>query len=234
MIYLFDVDGTLTKPQRPISQEMVDMLLMLRKDNEVYLVTGSDYQTLLEKEQLTPAMEESLSGVFVCMGCEFWVNGKLVAQNDKAFPQQLRHELGKILENSDYPVRKGKHIVTRTGMLNFSIVGRNATPIDRKSYKTYDEEYGERKRIVEHLSHMFPEFDFHIGGEISIDICPKGQNKSQILKMLPEDNITFFGDKMGIGGNDFHLARAIDVENIGICCEVENPEETLSTLRYMF
>jgi len=230
VIYLFDVDGTITEPQQPISQEMIDTLVELRETDEVYLVTGSDYNTLLEKKQLTPEMEKSLSGIFVCMGCELWVQGKLVSQSDKAFPKELRYELGKILEDSDYPVRKGRHIIDRTGMINFSVVGRNATPVDRKSYTRYDEECGERIKIAERLSKMFPDLDFHIGGEISIDICAKGQNKSQVLARLPKDFIMFFGDRIRPGGNDFHLSREIEEKDLGACFEVSGPEEALNTL----
>ena len=230
MIYLFDVDGTIAEAQQAISSEMEAALLQLSNAHQVYLVTGSDYDTLLDKKQLTPDMEQSLSGIFACMGCELWQKGKLVHKNDHKFPPQLRFELGKILETSDYPVRKGRHIVERTGMINFSIIGRHATPVDRRTYENYDRDYGEREKIVKHLSGMFKEYDFHIGGKISIDICPKDQNKSQIIEHLPGDSVMFMGDKMQEGGNDYHLATLIEVDDLGVCYAVDDPEDALTII----
>ena len=41
-----------------------------------------------------------------------------------------------------------------------------------------------------------------IGGQISIDIYPKGKNKAQVLEDILGP-ITFFGDKCQPGGNDY-------------------------------
>ena len=47
----------------------------------------------------------------------------------------------------------------------------------------------------------FPELEASVGGQISIDVHPKGANKSQILDDLSGE-IYFFGDKTEIGGNE--------------------------------
>ena len=54
----------------------------------------------------------------------------------------------------------------------------------------------------------FPKLEASIGGEISVDIHPKGQDKSQILKDL-EGDIMFFGDRCEPGGNDYPIAKKI-------------------------
>ena len=47
-----------------------------------------------------------------------------------------------------------------------------------------------------------------MGGEISIDIHPKGKNKSQILKDI-KGPITFLGDRCEPGGNDYPIVEKI-------------------------
>ena len=55
----------------------------------------------------------------------------------------------------------------------------------------------------------FPHLEASIGGQISIDIYPKGKNKSQILDDVKGD-ITFFGDRCELGGNDYPIVRMLD------------------------
>ena len=45
-----------------------------------------------------------------------------------------RDFLDQCLYESDWPTLTGLHIEERCGMINFSVVGRNADSIDRKAY----------------------------------------------------------------------------------------------------
>ena len=67
-------------------------------------------------------------------------------------------------------------------MMNFSIVGRNATMKERKEYEEYDKENKEREKIVAKLSEKHPTLDFVNGGAVSIDIFNKGHDKGQVIK----------------------------------------------------
>ena len=42
----------------------------------------------------------------------------------------------------------------------------------------------ERKKISTFIKHKFPDLDAVIGGQISIDIYPKGNDKSQVIKRI--------------------------------------------------
>jgi hypothetical protein len=65
-------------------------------------------------------------------------------------------------------------------------------------------------KLSEILVKNFENIDISIGGNTSIDICPKDKNKSQILKyILPEGDFIFFGDGHGKWGNDQPLFDAI-------------------------
>jgi phosphomannomutase len=95
-------------------------------------------------------------------------------------------------------------------MVNFSIVGRNATQEQREQYVKYDKLHNERTYIAELFNREFDYLEARPGGDTGIDIAPIGADKSQILKDFDENNfIHFFGDRMDAGGNDEPLARAI-------------------------
>ena len=82
---------------------------------------------------------------------------------------------------SPYHTKTGNHHELRTGMMNFSVVGRNASGEQRGEYAAYDAQHGERSRIASKLKNKYTELDFVIGGAVSIDIFYKGNDKSQII-----------------------------------------------------
>ena len=125
------------------------------------------------------------------------------------------------MENSKYPIRAGNHIEDRGAMVNFSIVGRNCTLQERKDYFEYDKLTGEREKIAKHIRDTWEDLDAVIGGQISIDIYPKGNDKSQVLnvieqeRLVPPNEYIFIGDGIENGGNDYPLAELMD--NTEIC-----------------
>ena len=61
------------------------------------------------------------------------------------------------------------------------------------------------------IEEKFPDLEATVGGQISIDIYPKGQNKAQVLDDL-EGHIVFFGDKCEPGGNDYPIVERLERE----------------------
>ena len=64
--------------------------------------------------------------------------------------------------------------------------------------------------IIEKIKNRVPEMklNFSVGGQISIDIFPKGWDKTFCLKFLQESNyekIYFFGDRTEPGGGDYEI-----------------------------
>ena len=78
--------------------------------------------------------------------------------------------------------RTGLHIEKRPGMVNFSVVGRNATLGERKLYARFDSVDKERIRIAKEFKTQFPNLEAVVGGETGIDIFPKGSDKSPNCK----------------------------------------------------
>lgn len=207
--YLFDVDGTLTPSRRSMDPEFRIWFCNFISENAVYLVTGSDYEKTVE--QLGVTITENVKAVYNCSGNDVWIGGKNVHTNDWRLPEEMHTFLAERLTASGFPLRTGLHFEHRPGMLNFSVVGRNATMGERKLYVDYDTEHNERDTIVKEFNTMFgAEVVATAGGETGIDIYPVGKDKAQILSDLSYyDSIVFFGDRCDPQGNDYTLARAV-------------------------
>ena len=218
-IYIFDVDGTLTPSRLRMTEEFAKFFDKWSSKNKYYLVTGSDLDKT--KEQVPIAYIDRAVAIFTCCGNEMWLGDKQVLTKEFKPPNNLLTYLGEQLRMSDYPVKAGNHIEDRGSLLNFSVVGRDCSQEQREDYFKYDTKKGERKRITEAIKRQFSDLDAVIGGQISIDIYPKGNDKSQILERVfdfhefpDEDKLTneyiFIGDGIENGGNDYPLAHLMD------------------------
>lgn len=234
--YIFDVDGTLTPPRQEIDPEFSRYFSAWIKGKNVSLVTGSDAEKTLQ--QLGPELWSNLV-VYQCAGNEIYSNGSLIYR--KELKQELIEHLVPFLEDcwrsSGYSFKLGKdgnHIEVRSGMVNFSVVGRSCSNLERKRYASWDSIVHEREKIREDILQKFPELEVNIGGEISLDIYPKGMDKSLVYKYLAKSKsqIYFFGDKTAPGGNDYPLVRALErSEQEHIIFSVKSYKETWDILK---
>ena len=217
-IYLFDIDGTLTPARQPMSKDFAEFFIDFCKKNVVYLCTGSDWEKV--EEQVPHDILAMCHGAFTCSGNAYWTlddnsepQEDLRHRQDFEPPENLIDDLSLFLESSDYPAKVGKHIEERTGMINFSVVGRECTQEQRKEYAAWDKEHGEREKICSVLRKKYEQLSFNIGGQISIDISPIGNDKSRAAKLIREwhedAKIHFFGDKLQPGGNDYPVLKEL-------------------------
>jgi phosphomannomutase len=242
-VFMFDVDGTLTNSRCRMNGTFEKFFYEWAKKNTFYLVTGSDMNKLME--QVPDKILDCCEGIFVCAGNEFWefdphiVNFPFnqVYRNTFKPPENLLTYLGEQLRFSDYHHRAGNHIENRGSMLNFSIVGRNCSKMERENYFDYDNEIKERETISEYIRNTWKDLDASIGGQISIDIYPKGFDKSQILEHIIKrnkaDEYIFVGDKMREGGNDYPLAELMYKTDKCSACQTMNPNTTQQLLEAM-
>lgn len=206
--FIFDVDGTLTPSRQKIVPEFRDWFLEFCKTHSVYLVTGSDYPKTLE--QLGEEICHTVQRVYNCSGNDVWQKGKNIRTNDWVLPEEASEWLSIKLTESKFPLRTGLHFEHRPGMVNFSVVGRNATLGERKLYVKWDTETNERDNIANLFNRQFKDLEARPGGETGIDIAPKGADKSQIINDFTKyEYIHFFGDRMDPAGNDFPLKSII-------------------------
>jgi len=244
-IYLFDVDGTLTPAKARINNRFGADFLKWMSDKEVYIVSGGSFVRIID--QLGTSILDKSHGIFGCMGNAFYqrreqVNHsgmnewEIVYENEFNPPKNLYRSLDSYVAKSEYPTKTGNHREVRVGMLNFSIVGRNATPEQRQHYAEYDAEHGERTRIAKKLRKKYPAMDFVIGGAVSIDVFNKGNDKSQIIERyfkeaLEHNYFHFVGDRIPSPGNDHALAEVLQLHKNGAVYEVESWRDTAELLK---
>lgn len=210
--YLFDVDGTLTHPRKKIEEKFAKKFSRWASNRNLYIATGSDFDKT--KEQLPQEILNLFDGIFCCMGNELRnPNGTIVEKSNFVIPDVLNDDLARILTKSPYKPKTGRHIEFRTGMVNFSTVGRRANMKQRKKYSEWDKIHGERKKIADYINKNYPDLDASVGGSISIDIIEKGKDKGQVVSWLLDNgfnDITFLGDRCYPGGNDWGVIRELD------------------------
>ena len=208
-IYIFDMDGTLTPSRREMTPGFEEFFSQWAKENTFFLVSGSNLEKI--KEQIPQYIIDLSKGVFTCGGNQLWLKNKLSYNHEFKPSKDLISFLKEKIESSNYVLRAGNHIEDRGSMLNFSIIGRDCSLDQRLDYFEYDQKNKERESIASEIIARWDNLDAVIGGQISIDITPRGMNKSQVLseikKFYPNQDYIFIGDRTIEGGNDYPLAK---------------------------
>ena len=205
MNVVFDVDGTLTASRaemdRGFQQEFVTWVRS--SGHAVWLITGSDYAKTLE--QVGRAICESVAGMYNCAGNQLHTGGVLQESRSWSPSAELIDFLNMHLAIQEWPIKTGQHLEIRTGLSNWSPVGRGCDPAVRAEFYSWDQLNQYRAELAQRIEAAFPEVEAVVAGETGIDIYPQGWDKSQIAdRVRPFD---FFGDKTQPGGNDASIAQ---------------------------
>ncbi|GMT02814.1 hypothetical protein PENTCL1PPCAC_24988, partial [Pristionchus entomophagus] len=233
-LLLFDVDGTLTEPRLAMSAGLREYLLELRaKGVPLAVVGGSDLRKVTEQ------LGESLDDVTARFDWLFTENGLVGFKGTSPLPVASIHsclgerDLQRLINwvlayfaRLELPCKRGNFVEFRNGMLNFSPVGRSCSYEERLQFNAYDKEHGIRVKFAEELRREFTDLDLEvaIGGQISVDVYPRGWDKTYCLRYLEGEyeTIHFFGDRTMEGGND----HAIFVDPRTVGHTVTSPEDT--------
>jgi phosphomannomutase len=224
---LFDMDGTLTDPRQPISEDVVNVLRDVKAPIKKYLVTGSD-MSKIDEQIPNNLLLELFNRVYACNGTRVWncdldmddelgaVEPELLHKTslrDHYSEADISHIVNTLLKTAyetHTKIKTGTFVEWRESQINFSIVGRNCTKEQREDYVKWDAKSGEREKIVAQLREHFRGWglSFRLGGQISIDITREGWDKSYAFKNMIEspDQCVFFGDKICKDGNDLDIA----------------------------
>lgn len=205
-LYIFDVDGVLCNRGENIDTEFKSYFTDWIKGKKFSLLTGSNREKTIH--QIGQDLVNQCEISYHCMGNNIWIDNREICINQFVLKKEEYDFLQNYINNHSFPVKTGNHIDIRKGSVNFSIVGRNATTEERKLYISFDKMFGDRLKFIKNFCKKFPRFDAYLGGDISIDICLKGCDKSQILEFcLPFDCLYFFGDRCYPYGIDYPLSR---------------------------
>ena len=207
--FLFDIDGTLTPSRSKIDENFKRFFLEWMDGKNVYLVTGSDKEKTIE--QIGIQIWKKVNRSYQSCGNAVYENEKLVRKLDFIANKELKLFLNELLKKSKWNEKYDLHIDQRIGLINFSTIGRNCPREARNKYFKWDKLNKERDLICEKIENKFPHLEASVGGEISIDIYPKGKNKAQVLDEI-KGPIIFFGDRCEKGGNDYPISYRLENE----------------------
>lgn len=219
-IILFDVDGTLTVPMNKITENMLDTLKRVSQHVDIGFVGGSNIEKIIKQ-----LGEDNLK----LFKYGFAENGLHAFENNTEFHKEnLIKVLGeqnyqkiinvclKVLSDINIPVKRSNFVEVRNGMINISPIGRSCSQEERDAFYEFDQKHGIRKNIVEKLTTELNDMNlqFSIGGQVSIDIFPKGWDKTYCLQFIESkyQKIYFFGDKTEPMGNDHEIYNDPRVE----------------------
>jgi phosphomannomutase len=197
--WVFDVDGVLTDTNTTIDKDFQQWFINWARHRQIYLVTGSQKEKTIY--QIGQEIFDLAEISFNCLGNSRWEKGQETRVNQFELTAEELTWFENKIASSPFPIRAGRHIELRPGCVNFSILGRDATPEQRAIYKKYDSTAHERGKLKEEFTQRFPRFEAYIGGDISLDICLLGANKGQCNVLIPGTKY-FFGDRCYPGGID--------------------------------
>jgi len=238
-LILFDVDGTLTLPRLPISEDMIEVLKQIREKNKIDIgfVGGSDLnkqiEQLGEENMKLFKWKFSENGLVSYCDDELIQKTSLVGYMGEEKYQKLINVCLKVLSNTVVPVKRGHFIELRNGMINISPIGRSCNQKERDEFDAWDKIYKIREKVIDEIKSKLQDLNlqFSIGGQISIDIFPQGWDKTYCLSFVTEyKDIYFFGDKTSIGGNDYEIYSHPRVKGIS----VKTYKDTIDILSDLF
>jgi phosphomannomutase len=205
-LYLFDVDGVLCDTGCKIDPEFQSWFIDWSKDKQYALVTGGEYTSTVF--QIGKEIVENAYMSFHCMGNHIFIKDREYKINQFDLSEYETQWLEAFINKSGFRIKTGNHIDIRTGSVNFSIAGRNATLEQKKQYLAWDSLTNERLNLIEEFEKKFPHYQAFIGGNASIDICLYGAHKGNCVSHFGMDKnfeVVFFGDKCFERGIDYPL-----------------------------
>jgi phosphomannomutase len=230
IIFLFDVDGTLTPSREKAPPKTIHMLKELKKRITVAFVGGSDL--IKQEEQIGPELLDIFDYGFPENGTIFYEGRNLVSSASvidfmgEDNYQEFINKILKMLSEIKCPIKRGVFVELRKSVINVSPIGRSCTKEERIAFNKFDNENHIRKGMCDELKGICDKLGIQtsIGGQISIDIFPKGWDKTYCLRHVKQKEICFFGDMTMKGGNDYEIFNHPDVKGT----TVNGPDDTFN------
>lgn len=200
-----DMDGTLTQHKSPLEENCQKILQQLSKHYDLLMVCAGSCDRVYNQLRQFPI---TISGFYGMQYAEAQ-NGTLKILDSVTVPvdrdrvstyaEMIRKEFG----FHDYygdPVE-----FHDSGLITFPILGTKAKLEDKLKY---DPDRAKRRQWYDRVCEIFEGYNVFIGGTSSFDIAPKPYSKLYALDRylvehgLTRNDVIFFGDDYGIGGND--------------------------------
>ena len=231
-LVVFDLDGTLAESKSSIDNEMVGLLNSLLAVLKVAVISGGDWPQF-ESQLLSPRLKgEGLSNLTLLPTCgtkfyRYTSQWKKIYSNDlsNVEKQQIFTALKDVTQSLGLIPEKtwGEVIEDRGSQITYSALGQQA-PLQEK--KAWDPDFQKRKKMLDLLEPLIPEFSIRLGGTTSVDVTKAGIDKAYGIEKIVEilhiskEEMIFVGDAIFPGGNDYPVKEA-GVESI----QVRDPNE---------
>lgn len=250
ILLLFDVDGTIAESGCKINKKIEDILIKLskRSDIELGIVGGGKLEKILWQ---LDNIQHLFRHYFTECGCIYHINNpKDLDSLKEIYRKNIRiHYLYEkinilvklslnFISNVDYQIT-GNFIDLRSGIIYISLIGMNATDLERKYFINLEKKFNYRETLLLLLKNKALELNIldkiHIvlGGSVGIAIYPSEFDKEQIMnsiKIQDYNCIHYFGDKYEENGNDYLLLNHKDI----VGHKVNNCLDTFNLLNNKF
>ena len=257
-IVLFDMDGTLTAPRKPIGTDTALLLRDLSQLADIGIVSGSPWEYI--DQQMSSAWKRIGSLypqcllIMPCNGTQLirWNNSlqNFEVVYDVNFKDHICEAYGKdvyidyvkhilelqltFMDEWEFKNLTGNFLSYRGSMINWSPVGRDAQDAEREAFIELDIKEDVRNTLRDALRVRLDASGLHgtdlnLGGSTSIDIHPTGWDKTHALRHCGDRQPWFVGDKCEPGGNDWSLWSALQPE--GRSFSTTGPDQTMHIVR---
>lgn len=231
-IFLFDMDGTLSKSKSPISKEMASILEKILMKKKIGIISGGTWEQF-ETQVIHKINNTYYKNLLILptTGTQLYFfdeqNNSWKKSYDEALSSDERRLIISSLQNAvkaaGFSNEKvyGIRFEDRGSQITYSALGSRA-PFEEK--KQWDIDQEKRKYIISFLpKEIHDHYSITIGGTTSIDITKKNIDKAYAVKKIHDlynieyNDMLFFGDKLQSGGNDYPvkklLSHAIEVSS---------------------
>lgn len=241
-VLAFDLDDTLAVTKSPLHDTMVEALSEILEHFDVCVISGGVFYQfdlqIIQRLHISPAKLARLHLMPTC-GTRYYRFDELSEEWKLQYAEDLSNEqktrIKKVLEASAKELGyweknpAGEIIEDRESQITYSALGQKATP---EAKYAWDPD-GSKKLAIRNLAaESLPDLEVRAGGTTSIDVTRIGIDKAYGMQKLIEEldiskeDILFFGDKLGEGGNDYPV-KAMGIDSM----EVAHWEDTVLRLQ---
>lgn len=237
----FDLDDTLAITKSPLSDEMVEVLSKILDVFDVCVISGGRFEQfeiqIVDRLHL-PASKLARLHLMPTCGTQYYRYDEIDEEWRQQYAENLSDEqkqkITTVLTEASkelglWPENPAGEVIEDRGtQVTFSALGQQATAEDKYAW----DPDGKKKLAIRDLAaQSLPDLEVRTGGTTSIDVTRIGIDKAYGMQKLideldiSKDDILFFGDKLGEGGNDYPV-KAFGID----CLDVGKWEDTVHRL----
>ncbi len=227
----FDLDGTLAVTKSPISVPMADLLRGLLLPYEVCVISGGAFEQfrlqLIERLDASPKQLSRLH-IMPTSGTKYFRfdtdSREWVSRYSEDLAPETRTRIVEVLTTGAKtlgywePEPWGPIIEDRGTQITFSALGQEAPAAQKYAW---DPDGAKKRSLRDFAAQRLPDLEVHVGGTTSVDVTNTGIDKAYGMRKLmaavgmTSDEILFFGDQLGDGGNDYPV-KSVGIDTISV------------------